>query len=267
MRGEDRGGPMPVHHFTTEEVPTTTFGGSPETAAGLIGNVISRHRYLFLAFFSALYLGTTCYRASRKLFWFDEISTIYISRLPDARSVWTALTHGADLNPPLIYGLTHYSEILLGQGELPARLPEILGFWIFCVCLFRFVSLRASVLGGFISMLFPLVTGAYYYAYEARPHGLVLGFCGLALLSWQAAANQQVRRTCWILGLGGSLALAMLSHTYAVLLLAPVMAGEMARSFRTRRLDWPILLSIAAGSACILVSLPLFRNFQSAGGA
>jgi hypothetical protein len=42
-------------------------------------------------------------------------------------------------------------------------------------------------------MLFPLITNAYPYAYEARPYGLLLGFCGLSLLCWQSAAEGQSR--------------------------------------------------------------------------
>ena len=244
-------------------VSKTTSSQIIETVTDRLCSALARHKYFLLTFFSILYFGTTCYRASRKLFWFDELFTIYLSRLPDARSVWNALTHGVDFNPPLLYGLTHYSEAFFGKGELAARVPEILSFWIFCLCLFCFVSRRTSALGGFISMLFPLITTAYWYAYEARAHSLVLGFCGLALICWQAAADQSVRRALWILGLGGSVACATLSHCYGVLLLVPLMSGEMARSLRVRRLDWPVLLSIATGAAAMLVSWPLLRGFKS----
>jgi hypothetical protein len=158
-------------------VSKTTSSQIIETVTDRLCSALARHKYFLLTFFSILYFGTTCYRASRKLFWFDELFTIYLSRLPDARSVWNALTHGVDFNPPLLYGLTHYSEAVFGQGELAARAPEILSFWIFCLCLFCFVSRRTSALGGFISMLFPLVTTAYWYAYEARAHSLVLAGC------------------------------------------------------------------------------------------
>ena len=143
--------------------------------------------------FSILYLLATCYRASRKLFWFDELFTVYISRLPDLASVWNALKEGADFNPPLFYALTKFFESLDGEGPIATRLPAILGFWIFCLCLFRFVSIRTSVLAGLISMLFPLVTTAYFYAYEARAHGVVLGFCGIALICWQAADSFETK--------------------------------------------------------------------------
>ena len=224
---------------------------------------LDRYQYLVLLLFSCGYFLTTCYCASRKLFWFDELFTVYLSRLPSLSSLWSALTQGADLNPPLLYVFTRASQSLFGEGHLAARLPEIVAFWVFCLCLFRFVSLRTSALGGIISMLFPLVTTAYYYAYEARPHGIVLGFCGLALVCWQAAADRPEHRLGWLLGLGGSLACALLTHSYAFVLFIPLGFGELARNVRSRRFDWAVWLTLAASSSAVLASVSLLYQVKA----
>src|SRR4029434_4910462 len=125
---------------------------------------IDRWKYVLLVVCTACYALIACYEAKQKLFWFDEIFTIHISRLPSMRLIWDAMFAGADFNPPLLYVLTHFSEAILGPGHLQARLPAVIGFWVFCLCLFRFVSIRSSALSGFISMSFPLVTTAYLYA-------------------------------------------------------------------------------------------------------
>ena|SRR5437762_10022732 len=135
-----------------------------ETATGRFAGILNRRKYAVLVLFSLAYFLTTCYRASRKLFWFDELLTMHVSHQPDLASVWRALMQGADLNPPILYGLTRFSELLFGAGQIGSRLPAIVGFWIFCLCLFRFVSVRTSALSGFVSMSFPLVTTASYYA-------------------------------------------------------------------------------------------------------
>ena len=44
---------------------------------------LNRSQYLVLALFSIIYFAASCYRASGKLFWYDEIFTVYLSRLPD----------------------------------------------------------------------------------------------------------------------------------------------------------------------------------------
>jgi hypothetical protein len=224
--------------------------------ANRLSETLERHKRAVLAIFSIAYFVLTFYRASRKLFWLDELFTLHLSRLPDLKSVWRALMNGVDFNPPLFYLLTHFSEHILGEGQIGTRLPAILGFWIFCLCLFRFISLRLSVLSACVSMLFPLVTGAYWYAYEARAHGIVLGFCGIALISWQAAADRTERRGWWLFALGGSLICALLTHSYAFLIFTPVVLGELSRTVARKRLDLPVWTTIVASSAGVLASLP-----------
>src|ERR1035437_2017591 len=208
----DGGGPVEV-------VPSdriARWGRDILASADRIADGLRRRKYVVLFLFSALYLLATCFRASRKLFWFDELFTLRVSRLPDMASVWNALKQGADLNPLLFYGFTRFSESLFGEGHIATRLPEILGCLVFCLCLFRFVSSRTSVLAGLVSMLFPLDTTAYFYAYEARPHGILLGCSGLALVCWQAAIRSRRRKYWWAMGLFAALLCAILNHTYAI---------------------------------------------------
>ena len=246
----------------------TGWGDLLETSAGRLAEALSRIKYVVLVLFSITYVIETCYFASRKLFWFDELFTVYMSRLPDFASTWRAVLSGTDFNPPLLYELTRFSELLFGEGHIAARLPGIIGFGVFCLCLFRFVSIRSSALGGFISMLFPLVTGAYWYAYEARSYGVVLGFGGVALICWQGAAMQLERRWYWLAGLAGALACAMLTHTYAVMLVvSPIVIGELARTVSFRRVDWPIWVAIMVASAAILPSVTLVRSVLLTAGS
>src|ERR1017187_2720902 len=69
------------------------------------------------------------------------------------------------------------------------RFPELIGFLAASLCLFHFIRRRTNALYGLVGMLACGITGAYPFAYEARPYGLVLGFCGLALVCWQAATE------------------------------------------------------------------------------
>jgi hypothetical protein len=216
---------------------------------------------LYLCCLSALYLATTSARSAAKLLWYDELFTIYISRLSGMAEIWAALTAGADLNPPLFYAVTRGFHALFGEGHVATRLPAILGFWIMSLCLFQFVSRRCSPVYGFMAMLFPLVTRAYWYAFEARPYGLVLGFCGLSLLSWQYAADGQ-RRKLALPGLTLGLAGALLVHCYAVLLLLPLVAGEIVRTWKRNRLDRPVWISIFAATPAVLLYLPLFESVR-----
>ena len=217
---------------------------------------LERRKWLVLGAFLGAYFLSTAYRAARKLFWFDEMFTVHLSRLPSVGGLWTELMRGSDFNPPLFYLLTKTGEALAGPGHLGMRLPEIIGLGIFCLCLFRFVGLRSSMLGGLVAMLFPLVTTAYEYAYEARPHAVVLGFCGLSMVCWQQAAAPGTRGRTWcITGLGAALTAALLNHAYAVLLFVPLAIGELVRALDRRRIDWAVagalLTAAVAGLAVI----------------
>jgi hypothetical protein len=226
--------------------------------------LLTRYQSLFLTLATIAYFAETCYRAHRRMFWYDEIFTFYISRLPDVRSMWTACLHGADFNPPLFYLLTHWSQNLFGATELGTRMPEIVGFWIFCLCLYRFVTTRISAVAGFIALLYPLTTRAYWYAYEARPHGLVIGLFGIALICWQSLANGSRRRLPLLAGLAASLACASLCHGYAFLLFIALGLGELFRTLLNRRIDFGIWCAlILAAIVEIAVALPLLHSVHS----
>src|SRR5262249_41637938 len=151
-----------------------------------------------------------------------------------------------DQTPPLPFLITRAALALFGANDVAIRLPEVIGFWVMGICLFLFVSRRAPAVYGFLAMLFPLVTGAYQYAYEARSYGLVLGFSGLALICWQSAAGKS-RRLLPLIVLALSLAAALSCHYYSAFVFLALAFGETVRSISRRRLDFPIWCALAIG--------------------
>lgn len=206
---------------------------------------------LLVGIFSFIYFFEVFVRASEKLFWYDELLTVYFSRL-NFYSLWSALNSGVDFNPPLFYLLTRGVERVFGEGSIGTRLPEMFGFWVFCVCLFRFVSLRSGYLAGTVAMVLPLFTGAFYYAYEARPHGIVLGCCGLALVCWQ---NK------WLVGFSLSLLAGFMLHCYALLLVVPFACAEVLQHSRCWRWPFWAALFLPVLPATVLY-IPLLISFQ-----
>ncbi len=194
---------------------------------------------LLILIFSFVYFFEVTVRASEKLFWYDELLTLYFARL-DIHTLWPALNSGVDFNPPLFYVLTRATEGIFGEGLIATRLPEMIGFWLFCICLFFFVNRRAGHLAGTMAMLFPMLTGAFYYAYEARPHGIVLGCCGLAVLFWQLTTEKPGAKI-WYLGFGFSLLAGFMLHCYALLLVIPFACTELLMRYRSRRPFWTAL--------------------------
>jgi hypothetical protein len=213
---------------------------------------------------SIVYFTDIFLKASHKCFWFDELFTVYLCRLPSFSSTWSAVMHGADFNAPLFYLLTRGAQRLFGEGLIVTRLPEMVGFWLFCICLFLFVSRQAGVVSGVIAGIFPFFTQAKYYAYEARAHGIILGFCGLALLCWQRNAEGRARYW-WLGGFGLSLLGALLTHIYGVYLLVPFAIVEIYNLIKRRRPNWGIIamMALALTLVTLTVYLPLLRVFRT----
>src|SRR5262245_6652550 len=157
----------------------------------VIADACEAHRFWLLSAASALYLIVVGLSAAQKQLENDELFTLYISRLPSMGEVWSALLTGAEQLPPFFYVLTRASLSLFGESQLTLRLPAVVGVWVMGLCLYRFVSKRSTALYGLIAMLFALTTNACYYAFEARPYGLILGFSGIALLCWQSFLEER----------------------------------------------------------------------------
>jgi hypothetical protein len=212
-----------------------------------------------LAFLAAVvfFAGSIATDISRPL-WYDEIYTRYISRLDSPALIWQALKMSVDNQPFPFFLISHYSQRVFGDSAFAIRFPGTLGFAVMCVCIYIFTRVRTNNLYAMGAALFPFSSGVLYYATEGRPYGIELGFCGLMLVSWQAACGSRHRKLA-IAGLAISVAGAVSSHYLAVLLLIPIGLGELARTAMRRRWDLAIWAALIAGLTPLLAYLPLLR--------
>jgi dolichyl-phosphate-mannose-protein mannosyltransferase len=225
--------------------------------------IAARLEPVLLVLFTLLYFSDVLLRASEKFFWYDELFTIYFSRLPTFSSLWKVLNEGIDFNPPAFYLVTRACNYILGEGNVATRLPEILAFWVFSLCVFAFVKRRAGAVAGFAAMLLPMLTGAYFYAYEARPHALVLSATGLALLCWQKALETEIPKRGWLIAFSGSLLGAFMMHCFALTLLGPFSLLEFLHVLRRQRVRWNVWIALLSPALLALaLYLPLLRSYQ-----
>lgn len=212
-----------------------------------------------------LMLADAAAQARAKAFWFDELISYSLARLPSLGALWSALAEGADAQPPLSHLLMRLSMALFGTGELAARLPNLLGFAVMSVALYVAIRRRQGGLYAVCGVLFAWVTLGYEYAYEARPYGLMLGFGACSYLFWQFA-SEQCRPRWAVPALLASLALCVSSHYYAGLILLPLGLGELVRSKASRKLDWPVWATFAVAASVLAAHAPLLlairANFQ-----
>jgi hypothetical protein len=222
---------------------------------------VEDRKFLSFWIFSFFYFLGAFGKASSKLFWYDELFSWYVAKLPSLSDIWNALYEGVDVHPPLHYFLIRASHWVLGTGELATRLPFIVGFWLALFFLFLLISKRCGNLIAYIGILFLCLSEPYNYTSEARPYAIVLACCCASLFCWESAIEGRFR-TLTLVGLSLILNVALFSHYYAILLFIPLMIGEAYRSFRLRRVDWPIWIFIAAGAVVLIPLAPTMLTLR-----
>ena len=224
----------------------------PDCAEGL-QRFFERHKLAVVLFLTLLYFGGTVLRARAKPFWFDELLTVLAARQPTFAGVIQG-GRDMDLTPPFTDLVGHLVYRLAGSGEIVFRLPAMIGFWVFCLCLFAFAARRVNICFALTALLLPFVTAGGPYSFEARSYALMLGFCGIALLCWQSAASGR-KRGLALAGICLGIAGAVSCHYYGVFIYLPLAGAEAFRSFRTRRIDKAIWAAFVLGAVPLVISL------------
>ena len=225
-----------------------------------MASALEKHRYAVLLLITIFYAGAAVMHALSKPLWYDEIITVIAASRSSAAEVWRA-AQAVDANPPLPHLLTYFAIRLFGHNDVAVRIPAMAGFWVFCLCLYRFVRRRAGMFYAMAALLLPIATEAYNYSAEARAYGLELGFTGLALAAWQSAESG--RRALNGLLLALSLAGAVFCHYYAVLLWMPLAGGELYRTRKTGELRWQIWAAFVLGALPLVASIATVSHVVS----
>lgn len=222
------------------------------------GGWLNRNPPILLLAYSFLVLPFGILVSLHRAAWFDEIYTIYLSRLT-MPELWKALSTTVDQQPPLSYILTRAAFSLFGESEFTSRIPSILGFWVAGLCIFRYVSIRTAPVWGFLAALLPFSAGVAYFDSEARPYGILVGFTGLAMAAWQSAGAHRFRNLS-LCCLVAAIICAVSSHYYAILLIVPLFIGEATRIWTSRKVDWPLLACVTLPFGFELLFLPFIRH-------
>jgi hypothetical protein len=205
----------------------------------------------------AVFLAVTIPAGIMRPLWYDELASRWFGEAASLGDFVNNIRTGVEPTPPL-YLITQYLSIhLLGWGEWAGRFPSMVGYGVSLTFLYLFVARRLDAIGGAIAMAIMILSGTIYYAQETRPYGLVFGCAALAMWSWQMYIERGLARHAALcvmaLFTAGSL------HYYAVLLSVPFGMAELVRIWQRRRIDWKILLAVAAPGIALLIHLPLIR--------
>ena len=202
------------------------------------------------------------FAAASKPFWFDEVCTSIVARLPSASAIWRALERAADGQPPLFYLIERAAAALALKPEIALRLPSIFAFLCILLCVFLFVKRRSGAMYALLSTSVLLITVLFdTYAVEARPYSLLVACIAFALVCYQRAPEP-----LWLVLMGLSLAAAEAFHYYAVFAFVPFGLAEIAFSFRARKLRLGVWLAMASGLVPLAICWPLLRALKESFG-
>jgi 4-amino-4-deoxy-L-arabinose transferase-like glycosyltransferase len=195
--------------------------------------------------------------------WYDELSTFHLSFSPSWSGIFVALGNGADVMPPFYFICVKIAGFFIGHNELAVRLPAIIGFWMFLIVVYMYLSRKAGAIVGWLGILFGLLN--LEFAVEGRPYALALGLSAGAYAAWMLATEgKRVKLMKSLMFL--CLFLAFLTHYYASIIFVPLFVAEVWRIIRQPTSDKTIILAMLGSASAYLVGAPFIlaaREFSS----
>ena len=219
------------------------------------------HRALDIAV-GLLLLYTTALglrEAASRPFWFDEVFTVLLARLPAFGDVLRALADATDTSGPMFYVFERSAARAHPDLELAYRLPSILASNLACGLVYVIARRDLGPIPACMAVLVLLMSQLYHaYSIEARPYALMVLCITLAIAAWQRA-----ERWPGALLLGATSMVAVLTHYYSVFGLAPFVAAEMTHTARCRRVRPRVWLALGIGAVALMVSWPFLSSLRS----
>jgi len=199
--------------------------------------------------------------AQYRLLWADEIATFMTASRPEI-PLLDMLRSGMDVMPPLYLYLARLSVSVFGATDLAVRIPAMVGGILFSLCFFEILRKWCGSVWAVIGMVCMFQGILVSYVTEARSYALVVGLLALASLAWQRATGPG--RTWKIVVMGLAMGAAVAGHYHAVIGLLPIAAGQLARDYRNRRLDFAIWSAMVIPFLVLAAHMPLFLTIRAA---
>ena len=196
---------------------------------------------------AGFYVVSSLYISAQRLLWFDEIFTAIISRLPDVRTIWRALSESADATPPLFFLITRVFDKVFRHGDLGMRVPSAIALGTGLLVTFDVARRLTDALYGLIAMSLLTTSFVTYYGYEARPYALLFMLVPMALWLWVVTKDESKAAAT---AFGFLFLIGVPIHYYFFLCLVPfgILAVARKRFFHPK---------VVAGAVAVIFSLAL----------
>ncbi|MGA2902236.1 MAG: glycosyltransferase family 39 protein [Candidatus Korobacteraceae bacterium] len=215
--------------------------------------------FIVAGLLAVFYFVTSIYIASHRVFWFDELFTLHIARLPNWTAIWSALANGVDALPPAYYMLVRAFDSLFGPGDVAARVPSALAMVIGLLLIFDCARRLADGLHGLIALSVATCSFLPYYGYEARSYAIYFMLAALSLWAW--TYDGAGKKWPAIL-FGAAFFAGVCFHYYFAMCLVPYVVWELLRWKPGRRPSAKLISGIVGAIIPVLLLSPLILSFS-----
>jgi len=214
---------------------------------------------LLTAIVFALAIFSISITSTYRLMYLDEFYILYTARVANIVDLLHLQANYPVALHPLGYPLlAHIAVSLFGVNAIAVRLPATIGFVLMMVCVCVSVRRVYSTRAGILAVAMLLSTYSLYFASQATPYGLLLGFSAAVLTTWQGTIRQN-NRIVQLMCLAGAIFACLECHYFALLIPAALVLLECIRTVRYRKFDFPVILAILAGCTAVLTWLPFLH--------
>jgi len=195
------------------------------------------------------------YGIGRQAFWFDEGNTVLLIHLSLGKML--GLIPQTESTPPVYYCLAWAWARVFGFGAAGLRsLSALTGVLVIPVAYGIGVKLMSRRAGLILAALCACNPFLIWYSQEARSYELLVLMCALAMLAFVYALERPTGR--WLAAWAASSVLALGTHYYALVAIAPQVAWLVLRRGRERSVRISVAAVLAGGAA--LLPLALTQN-------
>lgn len=208
---------------------------------------------------AVFYFATSIEIAAHRVFWFDELFTLHIARLPGVATIWAALGNGVDALPPTYYMLVRVFDLLFGPGDVAARVPSAIALAIGLLLIFDCARRLTDGLHGLVALCVATCSFLPYYGYEARSYALYFMLAALSLWAW---TNDRLSSKTQAIVFGAAFFAGVCFHYYFAMCLAPYFVWELLRWKRGQRVPAKLIAGTIGCIVPILLLSPLILSFS-----
>jgi mannosyltransferase len=185
-------------------------------------------------------------------YWFDEGNTVLLVHFSPGKML--GLIPQTESTPPLYYCVAWVWARIFGFGEPALRslsaLAGVATVPVLYAAASRLASPRAGLLAAALAACNPLLV---WYSQEARAYALLVALSATSILAFAWALERPTARTAALWALSCVLALA--THYYAVLAVAPEAVWLLYRHRRSRAIQLASAAVVALGAALLPYAL------------